>query len=210
MYLKYINVFREFCKIVSSNNLHNSFSVSLFLSSKVKHYVDVEHPTHLSRIGSDAYRVVILSSRSFHRRNRGEKSPDKTRHRAYCSTGRIQWRVHNAKSAPGASIHRAGLAYATKLSVFSKTRRRRRRHQPPRPVPNPFFHFLLPFLPLPLSVCDQEVAKQRQRGCAAASPIEMHRFHYKLLMRQICLSVSLLMRYRLRYCCVRGHCLHRG
>lgn len=36
---------------------------------------------------------------------------------------------------------------------------------------------------------DQEVVKQ-SAGRSCASPIEMHRFHYKLLMRQICLSAS--------------------
>lgn len=140
----------------------------------------------------------------------GEKSPDKTRHRAYCSAGRIQWRVHNAKSAPGASIHRAGLAYATSYLCSRRPAATVINHptsfQPFLPLP-PFL--FSPTHPIPCSVCDQEVAKQRQRGCAAASPIEMHRFHYKLLMRQICLSVS-PRRAIGRAIVACGHCLHRG
>lgn len=115
---------------------------------------------------------------------------------AYCSVGRIQWRVNNArartaKSAPDASTMRnTGLAYATSrvpsLSLsfsiflprsyrylFSKTRR----HYP-RFILNPFVRPLRP------KGCETA------RGACCASPIEMHRFHYKLLMRQICLSAS--------------------
>lgn len=118
----------------------------------------------------------------------GEKSRDKTRHRRIVQPVRIQWRVHNAahtctKSALEGCIRRAerwprNESGAFSLVSLSVLRRPARRHPRPRPFPTPCFR-------LP-----RRSSRRLRNRCAAVSPIEMHRFHYKLLMRQICLSVS--------------------
>lgn len=119
---------------------------------------------------------------------------------AYCSAGRIQWRVHNAcarmaKSAPDAStMQNTGLAYATSSlslslpSSISLPRSLRFAIYSPRPSPSPRL-ILNPFVRLPTT---KRLRNSAGRSCT--SPIEMYRFHYKLLMRQICLSAPRCLR----------------
>lgn len=159
------------------------------------------------RIGSDVYRVSLLSSRSFRRRNRRRSRETKP------SIGRIvrpaafngAWhnaRVHEECShrcihrwqplLPRVYTQRAAHPRSSPAICFSK--------RPPLPSRTPSDPST------PSSAVDP-----RPRGLlrsnnpyAAASPGEMHRFHYKLLMRQICLPFP--MRYRRCAIVTRGHC----
>lgn len=127
----------------------------------------------------------------------GEKSRDKTRHRRIVRptafNGACTMRAHEEKSASPDAFRACG--ESTGLAPL------RTQRVPPllvslsipedSPVISPTH--LPPFARKRL---------QKQRLCAAGSLIEMHRFHYKLLMRQICLSVS--MRYQPRHCRARS------
>lgn len=143
--------------------------------------------------------VVAKSQREVARQNQTS---------AYCSAGRIQWRVHNACARTAKSVStiwNTGLVRATSrvLSPFlrfsfpsvSLSILEDHRHHP-RLILNPFVR-------LPAA---KRLRNSAGRSCA--SPIEMYRFHYKLLMRRICLSASRCS-CRCSPLSCHGHCLHR-
>jgi len=161
-------------------------------------------------IASLVARRLVLSAATKSRREVARQNQTS----AYCSTGRIQWRVHNTrarttKSAPDASnVRNTGPAYATNRILSL----------PPPPPPLSFsvslsrsFHYLFSKThrhhphSQPLGPLSATKRLRNSIGRSCVSPIEMYRFHYKLLMRQICLSACrCLYRPPLSRC---GHCL---
>ena len=157
--------------MLSENRCINKLHCCLFLSLSAvrkQSIVDVESVKHASRI-SEAMQIASLvsspSSRSFRRDEITSRREVARQNQtsAYCSAGRIQWRVHNTrarttKSAPDASnVRNTGprvrnessslppsLSFSVSLSrsfhyLFSKTRRHH-----PRFILNPLVRFLRP------------------------------------------------------------------
>jgi len=160
-------------------------------------------------IASLVARRLVLSVAS--RRNRGEKSPDKTRRlhivRPVAFNGACTMRVHKRRRVHPMHPSYGILAPRTQRVVFSL----------PFSLSLSLSLCLSPFLvhlaiysrrltaintthsqPLRLPRATKRLRNRAERSCA--SPIEMHRFHYKLLMRQICLSASRCL-YRLPLSC---------
>lgn len=161
------------------------------------------------RIASLVARRLVLSVAAKSRREVARQNQTS----AYCSAGRIQWRVHNAcartaKSAPDAStIRNTGLVRATSR------------------VLSPFLHFSFPSVSLsiledhrhitPGSFSTLSSASLRPRGCETARGPQLRVADRDVSVplqvvneTRICLSASRCSCRCLPLSC-HGHCLHR-